>query len=82
MDILSAGRNLQRRALLHGAAGGSNKLRKAGIKEALLRARPGDVVILTGKGSEEVMMGPGGQRIPWNDKQTVLDLVEELGLNE
>lgn len=43
--------------------------RKAAIREAIRRARPGDAVIITGKGCEPWMMGPHGTKIPWDDRQ-------------
>ncbi len=50
--------------------------RRGAIREALARARTGDVVIITGKGAEPWMMGPRGSRIPWDDREVVR---EELG---
>lgn len=37
------------------------------IKKAVWSATPADTVIITGKGSEPVIMGPKGSRMPWND---------------
>ncbi|MDQ1284214.1 MAG: UDP-N-acetylmuramoyl-L-alanyl-D-glutamate--2,6-diaminopimelate ligase [Patescibacteria group bacterium] len=49
--------------------------RREAIKKALQLARPGDIVVVTGKGAEEIM-AVGEKRIPWNDEKVIL---EELG---
>lgn len=49
--------------------------RREAIQKALQMAKEGDYVIITGKGAEETM-AIGKERIPWNDKQIIL---EELG---
>lgn len=41
--------------------------RREAIAEALSHARTGDVVIITGKGTDPYIMGPGGSKLPWND---------------
>jgi len=43
--------------------------RKQAIKEAIKLAKPGDVVIITGKGSEPWMCLENGKKIPWDDRQ-------------
>lgn len=48
--------------------------RRAAIHKILSLAQPGDVLLLTGKGGEEVMAVEGGKLIPWDDR---LVLVEE-----
>ncbi|MDP3882744.1 MAG: UDP-N-acetylmuramoyl-L-alanyl-D-glutamate--2,6-diaminopimelate ligase [Candidatus Staskawiczbacteria bacterium] len=45
--------------------------RKEAIKKAMQLARPGDVVIITGKGSEPWMCVANGRKIPWDDRQIV-----------
>ncbi|TSC96218.1 MAG: hypothetical protein Athens101410_148 [Parcubacteria group bacterium Athens1014_10] len=49
--------------------------RKEAIKKALLLAKPNDIVLITGKGSEQCIMGPKGERIPWNDYLIVKELL-------
>jgi UDP-N-acetylmuramoyl-L-alanyl-D-glutamate--2,6-diaminopimelate ligase len=44
--------------------------RKDAIKKALESARPGDVVIITGKGAEPWMMTKNG-KISWDDREIV-----------
>lgn len=51
--------------------------RREAIKHALSMARSGDVVIITGKGAEEVMV-VGNKQIPWSDHQTTRELLKEL----
>jgi len=43
--------------------------RKEAIKKAIKMARPGDVVVITGKGSEPWMCIANGKKIPWDDRQ-------------
>lgn len=45
--------------------------RREAIKKALTLSKPGDIVVITGKGAEETM-AIGDQRIPWNDKKVIL----------
>jgi UDP-N-acetylmuramoyl-L-alanyl-D-glutamate--2,6-diaminopimelate ligase len=50
--------------------------RREAIKKALQLVKPGDVVLVTGKGAEETM-AIGDQRIPWNDKKVISELLQE-----
>ncbi len=45
--------------------------RKEAIRKAISMAQPGDLVIITGKGAEQCIMGKNGKRIPWDDRQVV-----------
>ena len=45
-------------------------------KKALQIAKPGDIVVVTGKGAEETM-AIGTKRIPWNDPQIIRELLRE-----
>ena len=45
--------------------------RREAIREALKSAQPGDTVIITGKGAEQWIMGPGGTKISWDDRKVV-----------
>lgn len=49
--------------------------RRAAIHKALEMAEIGDIVLVTGKGAEE-MMAVGAERIPWNERKVI---EEELG---
>jgi len=45
--------------------------RREAINYALESARPGDLVIITGKGCEPWMCVSGGKKIPWDDREVV-----------
>jgi len=49
--------------------------RKQAIKKALSQAEKGDIVIITGKGSETVMAVADGKMVPWNDIKAVKELL-------
>lgn len=51
--------------------------RRLAIREALRRAQPGDVVLVTGKGAEETM-AVGPKRIPWNDRRVIEEELRAL----
>lgn len=42
--------------------------RQEAIDRAVALARPGDLVLITGKGSEPVMAVAGGKKVPWDDR--------------
>lgn len=50
--------------------------RKNAIAAALTDAKDGEIVIITGKGSETSLAMAGGKKIPWSDAQTVRDFLE------
>ncbi|MBU1119501.1 UDP-N-acetylmuramoyl-L-alanyl-D-glutamate--2,6-diaminopimelate ligase [Patescibacteria group bacterium] len=52
--------------------------RKEGIKKALSEARSGDVVLITGKGSEQCIVSEGGKKIPWDDRKVARELLHEI----
>ncbi|MDO8474087.1 MAG: UDP-N-acetylmuramoyl-L-alanyl-D-glutamate--2,6-diaminopimelate ligase [bacterium] len=56
--------------------------RREAIRTALSQAKPGDVVIITGKGSEDSIAIKGGRKIPWDDRGVVREemQVKEKGL--
>mgnify|MGYP001571153731 CR=1 FL=1 len=49
--------------------------RREAIKKAISDARPGDTVIITGKGSETSMAVSGNKKIPWSDKKIVEEIL-------
>ena len=51
--------------------------RREAIAEAFRRAKPGDVVLVAGKGHETWNMGPNGPE-PWSDRATAEALLGEL----
>lgn len=50
--------------------------RRAAIKKALQIAKPGDYIVVTGKGAEETM-AIGDERIEWNDKKVIQEILQE-----
>ena len=68
------------REVAAGSEGGRYEVvldRRAAIRRALGAARPGDVVIVAGKGHERVQHLPGGDA-PFHDASVVRELLEEL----
>lgn len=49
--------------------------RREAIKYALSLARPGDLVYITGKGSEQAMVVEGHKKIPWDDRVVVKEIL-------
>jgi UDP-N-acetylmuramoyl-L-alanyl-D-glutamate--2,6-diaminopimelate ligase len=52
--------------------------RRAAIEAAFERARPGDIVLLAGKGHEHSIIGPSGPQ-PWNEAAVARELLLALG---
>jgi UDP-N-acetylmuramoyl-L-alanyl-D-glutamate--2,6-diaminopimelate ligase len=52
--------------------------RRTAIATAFEAARPGDIVLLAGKGHERAIIGPDGERA-WDERATALALLAELG---
>jgi len=50
--------------------------RSEAIKTALTDAQSGDIVVITGKGSETSIAVADGKKIPWSDKEKVLELLK------
>lgn len=48
--------------------------RREAIKRALDMAKTGDIVIISGKGCEQCIMGPSGEKIPWDDRKVVREI--------
>jgi len=51
--------------------------RREAIKKALLLAKPDDFIVVTGMGAEDTR-AIGNQRIPWNDKEVILEELNKL----
>lgn len=51
--------------------------RQEAIKKAIDLAKEGDMVIITGKGSEKWIHLARGQKIPWSEKQVVIDILNK-----
>ncbi|MBI2506696.1 MAG: hypothetical protein HYW00_00975 [Candidatus Colwellbacteria bacterium] len=54
--------------------------RREAIQEALASAKrgEGDVVVITGKGAEPWIMGPQGEKIPWDDRRVVREELKKI----
>jgi UDP-N-acetylmuramoyl-L-alanyl-D-glutamate--2,6-diaminopimelate ligase len=52
--------------------------RRAAIKRAITLAKRGDVVIITGKGSEPWLHLARGEKVAWNERKVVEEVLEEL----
>lgn len=52
--------------------------RRAAIRRALDEARAGEIVIITGKGTDPYIMGPRGSKIPWDDVTVVREELKKL----
>ena len=55
--------------------------RPAAIAAAFERARPGDIVLLAGKGHEQSIIGPDGP-VPYDERTAALDALAAMGYTE
>ncbi len=56
--------------------------RRMAIREALRLAKPGDAVLITGKGTDPYIMGPRGTKTPWSDAKVAQEELESLLENQ
>lgn len=72
------------RAILDAMAAGMQRTpeiimdRRTAIRVALAAAKPGDIVLISGKGTDPFIMGPKGSKMPWSDAQVVREELERL----
>jgi len=52
--------------------------RRVAIRKALSIATTGDVVLITGKGTDPYMMGPGDSKVPWSDKEVAQEELRNM----
>lgn len=52
--------------------------RRSAIKEALSRAKKGDVVLITGKGTDPYIMEARGTKTPWSDRAVTEEELKKL----
>ena len=52
--------------------------RREAIREAIKKAKTGDTVIITGKGTDPYIMGPNGQKTPWSDATVAKEELEKV----
>jgi UDP-N-acetylmuramoyl-L-alanyl-D-glutamate--2,6-diaminopimelate ligase len=51
--------------------------RREAIAAAVKNAQSGDIILLTGKGSENFLVLPGNKQIAWSERKVVQDLLKE-----
>jgi len=51
--------------------------RRQAIAKAVALAAPGDVILLTGKGAEQAIVGRGGKLAPWDERKVARELLKE-----
>lgn len=56
--------------------------RRAAIRHALRAARPGDAVLITGKGTDPYIMGARGAKTPWSDATVAREELARLAAPE
>jgi UDP-N-acetylmuramoyl-L-alanyl-D-glutamate--2,6-diaminopimelate ligase len=49
--------------------------RREAIKKALKEARENDIMLITGKGSEQAICAANGEKIPWDDRAVVREFL-------
>lgn len=52
--------------------------RREAIRTGLALARPGDAVLITGKGTDPYLMGPNGKKTPWSDTTVAQEELTKL----
>ena len=52
--------------------------RREAIRSALEAAQKGDAVLISGKGTDPFIMGPGGEKEPWNDAYVTREELKRL----
>lgn len=52
--------------------------RREAIRTALTHAKPGDAVLISGKGTDPYIMKANGEKLPWSDAQVVREELEKL----
>ena len=52
--------------------------RREAIRSAMREAKPSDLVLLTGKGCEQAIMGPRGSKIPWDERTVAREEIRAI----
>ena len=52
--------------------------RREAIRSAIKLAQKGDIVLITGKGTDPFIMGARGNNIPWSDAAVAKEEIEKL----
>ena len=53
--------------------------RKKAIEKAIGLAKEGDLVLLTGKGSEQAICLANGKKLPWDEREVIKSILLKLG---
>lgn len=56
--------------------------RREAIEKAIFLAEKGDMVVITGKGSEEWIHVADGKKIPWSDREVVKEILQKMTNNK
>jgi UDP-N-acetylmuramoyl-L-alanyl-D-glutamate--2,6-diaminopimelate ligase len=56
--------------------------RRLAIRDAISHATSGDIILITGKGTDPFIMGAHGNNIPWSDAQVAREELEKMNKNE
>ena len=56
--------------------------RREAIKKAFQLAKPQDLVLLTGKGSEQAIVVAGGKKIAWDERKVAREELQKLSLTQ
>lgn len=52
--------------------------RREGVSRAINLAKPGDIVLITAKGTEPCMVFANGRKIPWNDRRVAKEILQSI----
>jgi UDP-N-acetylmuramoyl-L-alanyl-D-glutamate--2,6-diaminopimelate ligase len=52
--------------------------RRQAIEAAIKMVKPGDLVLITGKGAEQAICVKNGQKIPWDDRKAVREILAKI----
>ncbi len=52
--------------------------RREAIEKAINMATEGDIVLITGKGSEQAIVAKNGKLIPWDDRKVVREILKKM----
>jgi UDP-N-acetylmuramoyl-L-alanyl-D-glutamate--2,6-diaminopimelate ligase len=70
MDDVASGVTSKKPVLIFG--------RRDAIKEAIKHAQVGDVILISGKGTDPYIMGPNGGKLTWSDAKITEEVLKEV----
>ncbi|MFA5127892.1 MAG: UDP-N-acetylmuramyl-tripeptide synthetase [Patescibacteria group bacterium] len=56
--------------------------RREGINKAITLAKPGDIVLITAKGTEPCMVFAKGRKIPWDDRRVAKEILQSINFDK